>query len=178
MKPTPCEHEWVTECSKTFCSRCYVDKPTPEEKCSHEWDDLAPQDGEIRQCVKCGQFECLEHEYIRRVGNSSVDANYCLKCGADRWPTDKPSPSPEASVEKLDRKSWAVGFYDGKAEAERLSAEARVDWEKEARAVWYRVSFCKDPECFTQAPCVDCESQISEITKALSAAFEKGREAR
>ena len=91
-----------------------MNKPTPEEKCSHDWNVVEYRSGIYRECSKCCKEELMN------------------------------SPSPEA----------------------------RVDWEKEARrivdkkfGVW---SLTHKWKLFL----------IKHIVPALSAAFEKGREAR
>ena len=53
--------------------------------------------------------------------------------------------------------------------------EARVDWEKEAMGIVHKMFSDEDGKYF-QSPLH--EEDIKLITKALSAAFEKGREAR
>ena len=56
-------------------------------------------------------------------------------------------------------------------------AEARVDWDKEAKECGFLIR-CKSCYPF-QRPCEKCEEmRIKRIASYLSAAFEKGREAR
>ena len=142
MKPTPCEHEWVSKNGHVYCSKCHFEEPTPEEKCSHEWN-FKP--AEIITCKKCGDY--MQPEEWRKTKGCMCGSGYASDCNVHNPP------------------------------------EARVDWEKEAELAAREIY----PECGCQPQayqggCDDCVKRskdfVPAIAKALSAAFEKGREAR
>lgn len=122
------------------------EKPTPEEKCSHDW--IYTENGNIPKCRLCG-------------------VSYAVKIFST---FDKPSPSHEA----------------------------RVDWEKDVKGIAKRMNNSLHGELCDIMPSIAEDSEQPEwtvgelqvmidrfwrivtpsITIALSAAFEKGREAR
>ena len=99
----------------------------------------------------------------------------CQKCR-------KPSPSPEAKRECYDpdMKTWGKHKYDKDGFCifcGNTSPEARVDWEEEAREI-VEGNAIKNfgSSWFINREGMNC--CIADFAKALSAAFEKGREAR
>jgi hypothetical protein len=128
-------------------------KPTPEEKCKH---------GTYFDCL-CK--DCQEE--ARNIPPSSVTCDQCGHimnepergyCDGDTWHLKK--PSPKEYVHDLMFQKLPIDSSP--------SPEARVDWEKVAR------------ELVDEYMSEDLHEDdlVWGITKALSAAFEKGREAR
>jgi hypothetical protein len=114
-------------------------KPTPEEKCSHDW-------------------KWATDDYI------------CRKCNTWRKAM-MPSPSPEARCDVHAEQT------QGCQRCFPPSPEARVDWEKEADDIIE--GFMADGgEVDGDWVKSSGSSLYKRIAKALSAAFEKGREAR
>jgi hypothetical protein len=136
---------------------CLACQPTPEEKCEHLWVRV------------CGDFSWYDE---------------CSKCkDVKARPTPvyiKDSPSPEESCEHEWEcltlippvyKCSKCGFVPHPT-IPRPSPEARVDWEDRARKLYNKIH-----------QHIDNTDELSEdtipiIAKALSNAFEKGREAR
>jgi len=155
-KPTHCGHEWIHKRGMNFelkkCSKCGVfepdDEPTPEEKCKKHQWFFHWDEG-YASCINCG---IKEHEETDRERyRSQVEGHEKQECEDPNQPVmNQPMSSP--------------------------SPEARVDWEKEADRIvaggWTDAGDYGDitDENWT---CLKLD-----ITKALSAAFEKGRETR
>ena len=123
-------------------------KPTPEEKCLHEWVSVSKGDFSYEECVKCGKV------------------------------VDVCSPSPEARCEH----EWGVGYSNSsctKCGVKWPGSEARVDWKKEAREIVYKQDVYLGGLADLHLEFGEMlEEMVFGIAKALSAAFEKGREAR
>jgi hypothetical protein len=156
-------------------------KPTPEEKCECQMD------GDI----------CKMHQ--ENLVNAIKDGTWCVKhdcywkdCVCIKLPSqNKPSPSPEARCEH-NWGSWAGEKFEHNkcclCGAYKVPPDARVDWEKEAMGLVSHF-YCDDdhyyscgmvPECANDISKGQCtcgyDYQVKRISKALSAAFEKGRE--
>ncbi len=147
-------------------------KPTPEEKC--HCSDCKP----FCQCNECypdlsspsPQARC-KHQWAE-----TPYGHLCSKCampyGCKKHLLENPSPSPEA-MEPL-KPEYAKILNDHFWEIVDMpnlkpSPEARVDWENKAREI---VKIVHDyPREYE-------DEALKRIAKALSAAFEKGREAR
>jgi hypothetical protein len=174
MKPTPCEHEWFTVGQMLFdgtfadhpqkgqCRKCGEwKKPTPEEKCT---------------CITPPSILCPVH------GNSpSPEAR--PNCGEELC--DECNPSPEARVDwelkLIEGLLWYAldpDFHDNKplqGVEHFMKYKAEFD---DKDSPWYKREHMGD--C-TQEPnsCATCQiEQIEQEARILSAAFEKGREAR
>jgi hypothetical protein len=81
-------------------------KPTPEEKCSHDWDD-GHIIGEIRQCVHCGKFEKPSPSPEARVG-CMCGSGYASDCKVHN-----PSEAREYPMKRWcrKRKKWVAGMW-------------------------------------------------------------------
>lgn len=145
---------------------CRVKKQTPEEKCKHQW--FWHWDENYASCMKCGVRE--KSEGVVSGGRSpACKAGVEADSRGGSIPSTPNSPSPEARCEH-NWGSWAGEKFEHNkcclCGAYKVPPEARVDWEKEAReilGVWIAPF---NPET------------VNRVAKALSAAFEKGREAR
>ena len=138
-----------------------MDKATPEEKCSHELKEKVIQ--WLRLCLtsyrRHWETEGKEKPKAAEIAatgelfDAAVQEIHELILESRK---KKPSPSPEA-------RCLCKSGIRGKHCFDYHPAEARVDWEKEAR---------KSCQHHYKDNCKQCKA----ITKALSAAFEKGRE--
>ena len=106
--------------------------------------------------------EKCEHEWIQKTGLGY----HCRKC---RTAKIRPSPSHEA-------RCLCKSGIRGKHCFDYHPAEARVDWEKEARALVNNLPTVSRTGLIEFSK--DDPKALKKITHALSAAFEKGREAR
>ncbi len=152
------------------------DNPTPDGKCSHEFikdnriesvckkcslrvnrsDALDPYKPIMNQPMSYPSLEArCEHDWKEvhdDINGQGVYGEYCERCN-----------------------DWKdVKDHIGEVNAMVCPHEARVDWEKEAREIVNQFGYRSDSEMSL----ADIQWLGREIAKALSAAFEKGREAR
>jgi len=151
MKPTPCEHD-VEHC---MCCGC-VDKR------GRIIDNMKPTPEE--KCVeKIIMEDWKKHPHMKL---SPVEGCTCVCC----------SPSPAEKIMCNQCNGW--GYYISKdGTGPHTSPEARVDLEKEARELIS--GFLSDGGIIDYTYMKSIGGSLQKrIAKALSAAFEKGREAR
>ncbi len=192
MNPTPeekCEvHEWETKERKSQgdweseCKKCGVfmisdydpHSPSHKEKCSHEW---AIGHKDLPYCVKCGIEKPSPSPEARVEGDLNINGLFilCDKCTKPLKEQGGLIFSPPDKFHQLKKYHICVNCWE-ELKAWSLSQvvanEARVDWAKsEARDIMKKFGHRADAAYSIEADLW----LFNRITKALSAAFEKGR---
>jgi len=153
-----------------------MNKPTPEEKCSHEFYEVPKRMDIPVKCAKCGvmiddspspEALKLQDPLPHNITFHNKDGKVIGEFNFDKLPCTFKGDVDESAKVFVDVVSQLI--------TQRLqpSPEARVDWEGQAREILEIVDNCK----YTSLSDVG-KHKVQIIANVLSAAFEKGREAR
>jgi hypothetical protein len=170
MKPTPkCRH--TTSSDGIEIKPCIACQPTPEEKCSQLIYEPWVM-GMNKERMTLGCFTTLEK--AEEILNDCIRENFTTSnlcdSGVSRKMLYLDSPSPEARCDVHTEQT------QGCQRCFPPSPEARVDWEKDAQnmiLMWFNYLQIGNGQNYHYFGKLK-----EELSDALQAAFEKGREAR